>query len=262
VKPADSIEFSELMERVGAEDSGNFNYHLNKLTGRFIRQTDEGYSLRGAGSAVIRAMIKGTITDDVSLDTTPVDAKCPYCGSTVVIEYNNDRNVLFTRCSSCEPPVALLNRTAEEVFLAGTLWIEHHHMLRMKGVCPECTGATTSTLKLCEDHTAEGNQVCENCGSNNRIQILHVCSVCKLSSRLSAWIHIFTHPTVQSFYFDHGFGSFGPDYFKIWPKTIENQELVSEDPVEIEVAVNIDGDRLNVLLNEAGDVISVDEINS
>jgi DNA-binding transcriptional ArsR family regulator len=37
------LSFSELRERVGVRDSSRFNYHLQRLTGRFARKTDEGY---------------------------------------------------------------------------------------------------------------------------------------------------------------------------------------------------------------------------
>jgi hypothetical protein len=44
-----AVAFSELRERVGMRDSGQFNYHLDKLRGHFVRKTDAGYELRRAG---------------------------------------------------------------------------------------------------------------------------------------------------------------------------------------------------------------------
>jgi len=37
--------FSALRERVGVRDSGQFNYHLGKLVGHFVRKTADGYRL-------------------------------------------------------------------------------------------------------------------------------------------------------------------------------------------------------------------------
>lgn len=34
--------FSDLRSAVGMRDSGQFNYHLGKLTDQFVRQTDDG----------------------------------------------------------------------------------------------------------------------------------------------------------------------------------------------------------------------------
>lgn len=39
---ADPLSFSELRDRVWVSDSGQFNYHLDQLTGPFVGQTDEG----------------------------------------------------------------------------------------------------------------------------------------------------------------------------------------------------------------------------
>lgn len=49
--------FSELRERVGVTDSGWFNHHLDKLTGRFVRETDAGYGLNAAGQEVVGAVL-------------------------------------------------------------------------------------------------------------------------------------------------------------------------------------------------------------
>ena len=40
--PDDPRTFSELREAVGMRDSGQFNYHLDKLLGTFVRVTEEG----------------------------------------------------------------------------------------------------------------------------------------------------------------------------------------------------------------------------
>lgn len=126
----DRLSFSELRERVGAADSGNFNYHLNRLADHFIRRTEEGYELRYGGEQVIRAVLMGSITEDPNLRPVEIDAKCPYCGSAVEMRYEDDR--LMVRCTCCDgivsgeypvgtymsynfPPAGLRGRTPEEV---------------------------------------------------------------------------------------------------------------------------------------------------
>jgi DNA-binding HxlR family transcriptional regulator len=46
------LRFSTLRERVGTEDSGQFNYHLERLRGGLVRKTDGGYELTRAGRAL------------------------------------------------------------------------------------------------------------------------------------------------------------------------------------------------------------------
>ncbi|MCH7660071.1 MAG: helix-turn-helix transcriptional regulator [Euryarchaeota archaeon] len=48
----DPRSFSDLHAAVGVRDSGGFNYHLQKLVGSFVRRTDEGYELSGAGERI------------------------------------------------------------------------------------------------------------------------------------------------------------------------------------------------------------------
>jgi len=47
-----TISFSELLDRVGIRDSGQFNYHLGRLRGRFVDRTDDGYRLTSTGAAL------------------------------------------------------------------------------------------------------------------------------------------------------------------------------------------------------------------
>ncbi|WP_227354497.1 DUF7347 domain-containing protein [Haladaptatus salinisoli] len=76
------LAFSELRERVGIRDTGQFNYHLSKLRGRFVRETDGKYELGHAGERVVLA------TADLDADGTAAFAEarteesdeCAVCG--------------------------------------------------------------------------------------------------------------------------------------------------------------------------------------
>lgn len=46
---ADGLRFSTLRERVGAADSGRFNYHLRKLRGTLVRKDGDCYVLTPTG---------------------------------------------------------------------------------------------------------------------------------------------------------------------------------------------------------------------
>lgn len=48
-----ALPYSELFAAVDIRDSGNFSYHLEKLTGPFVRQTDNGYELKQTGINVV-----------------------------------------------------------------------------------------------------------------------------------------------------------------------------------------------------------------
>lgn len=50
------VPFSTLRKRVGVEDSGQFNYHLNRLAGHYIHHTTDGYALCQAGTDALDAI--------------------------------------------------------------------------------------------------------------------------------------------------------------------------------------------------------------
>ena len=51
---ASAVRFSDLFAALGIDDTGNFNYHLEKLRGHFVATTDGGYVLTGDGVEVAR----------------------------------------------------------------------------------------------------------------------------------------------------------------------------------------------------------------
>ena len=48
--------FSDLRSHVGVTDSGQFNYHLDRLCERLVARTDDGYVLTDTGQAVARLL--------------------------------------------------------------------------------------------------------------------------------------------------------------------------------------------------------------
>lgn len=46
------LRFSELRSAVGVRDGGRFNYHLDRLCGRLVEKTDDGYALSREGERV------------------------------------------------------------------------------------------------------------------------------------------------------------------------------------------------------------------
>lgn len=72
------LTFTELREAAEVRDTGRFNYHLTKLCGQFVRETDSGYALGHAGSRVIAAVdVADGGADPVATDH---DGECPVCG--------------------------------------------------------------------------------------------------------------------------------------------------------------------------------------
>ena len=85
-----TLSFSDLRERAGVADSGNFNYHLGKLEGRFVRNADDdggsGYALTPRGVRLAALAVAG-FEDPSFGDAEPLGADCPACGEPLAVAY-------------------------------------------------------------------------------------------------------------------------------------------------------------------------------
>jgi hypothetical protein len=148
-----ALGFSELRGMVGMRDSAQFNYHLQKLTPRFVRKSDDGYQLAWPGKYVVRAIIAGTLVGD-RLDPFPTEATCIDCHEPLVASYDGDR--LSIRCPACErlystwpfPPGALVDRDSEALLDAYDQWVRHEFSLGVSGVCADCGGCVDRALHV------------------------------------------------------------------------------------------------------------------
>lgn len=267
------VSFSDLRERAGVRDSGQFNYHLEKLTGPFVERTDEGYELRQRGHAFVQAVLAGTAGGEATLAPAEVDVPCPYCGAPTAVSYEDEH--LYHTCTECDgyhggheafPPgtlaarpftaAGLADRTPGEVLQAGRVQAKHERAMMVEGVCPACSGAVEPEVRQCRDHDATDG-TCPECGSVSPLQALYTCSVCKNAWMVGPKLRVATHPAVVGFYYERGVEfDVATDGARL---TAWDRELVSEDPVEIRVTVRCDGDRLDLTLDGELDVVAVRE---
>jgi transposase-like protein/DNA-binding transcriptional ArsR family regulator len=281
-----AVSFSKLFDRVGMADSGNFSYHLDKLVGHFVEETDDGYRLRNSGLKIIRAVIAGSGLETRRLPPNEIPRSCYHCGSPVELSYEDER--LYQICTGCEGnigpasaeqapegtlivyddfnPAGLSHRTPEEVFVAGTIEYIQGVKLLIRNVCPACSGPIRESLEICDSHAAPEGELCPNCGTSmrggwNEARVNYVCSICKHSASYPAWVAIFDHPAVVAFYHEYGFDmSYGLDdpevCGRLFDRLRKDQTLVSTDPVRIRVTVTYDGAELYLTLD--GDLAVVD----
>jgi len=273
------VTFSELRERVGGPDSGQFNYHIGKLKGKLIRSTDEGYKLRPAGEKIIRAVIAGSGLETPSLEPTEVAMSCPRCGASTAITYQSGR--LFQLCTECGgnfdetddlpqgtlyawrfEPAGLVGRTPEEMYRAASLGMIHRALALIDGVCPECFGTVDTEVNICENHNPEDEDVCSNCGRQDEILTLYECSVCKYTGGAAPSDIVSQHPAVIAFYYDRGVDFQYDLDFREVKRVVEleathQQTLESTDPVRINVTIQYEDEGLALLLDEEMNVLEV-----
>lgn len=274
-----TVTFSELLDRVEYDTSGNFSYHLQKLEGHFVETTADGYRLKQAGHRIVRAIIAGRGLADVTLPPTEIDADCTMCGEPLAIAYENEH--LYTVCTGCggkfsageeKPsgtvmgfafdPAGLARSSAEEIFAASTFRAMQKFTMQMGGLCPDCSGPVDSSIHVCEDHDSDG--ICLNCGRRDEIKGRWVCTVCKNSGHGPPGDNLVLHPRVVAFYADRGVDiGYNTTDFETIVRTLElmtthDQELVSTDPLRVRVTVRYGGDELRLVIDESMDVVDVE----
>lgn len=271
-----ALSFSELYRAVDFDNPGNFSYHLKQLVGYFIRKTDEGYELRRAGLKLVRSIIAGMGVEDLTLAPTLIDKKCQFCGAQAAVAYEDEW--LYILCTECEgfyanhdgmpegaltgmelDPAGVANREPAEMFRAAWTLAVHSLQCAVQGICNECSGSMTCELRICEDHDSDG--VCATCGRRFDVMAKFRCEVCKNHHMAPPRTVVASHPAVVAFYHDHGIPSqyetrnFADLAQQKRHVMAQEQELVSTDPVHIEVKVGYLDDELRLTLDEELNVV-------
>jgi hypothetical protein len=265
-----AVPFSELYERVGADDTGNFNYHLGRLTGHFVRRTAAGYELTAPGFSVVRAVVAGGVTGDPTRTPARVDATCTNCGAPVAVSYEDGPT--WVRCPACEgywprrggeilgfglPPTGLRDRDPDGVLAATLVYAVRRFETMSDGVCPECGGAVDASLAACADHDPAGG-VCDACDSRFLGVVTFVCDVCRFAWRCPGYAPVSHHPAVVSFYHDRGIEHRPATWAGLSRGVDWREERLSTDPPSLRITVSHDGERLRLTLDETGTVVDVD----
>jgi len=243
------LSYSELMDRAGVADSGRFNYHLDALVGTFVRKVEDGYVLHHPGHLVYQSIVAGVLTERPTGDSIEVGT-CPACGGTVTARYGTN-HLLTVRCSDCEttmdripaPPKVTDGREGVDLVDAAVQKQYHDLSLHRRGVCYGCGGRVERTLT----RGAEGwtppfdSQVyclltCEGCHEQLVTEPAHVA---------------LTTPTAASFFADHGRD---PAVTRSWDDVLaeakDGASVVSESPLEVAVPFELDGERVELRLDE------------
>jgi hypothetical protein len=211
-----TLPFSELYRRSNFDDSGQFNYHLDKLVGPFLRRTEDGYGLRHAARIVYRLAESGLLSDRGEAEVTTVETTCPRCGAgRARAVYEGDR--FWVRCEGCDrraavapfPPRALGNHEAERAPSAFDRYTMGLTVRAAENVCPWCASPLSASLEPATDGWPAVDWVVHR-------ECDHCCG----------WIHtrvhdlLRLHPAVVAFYHERGVDVLGRS---IW----EAEELLT-----------------------------------
>ncbi len=275
------LAFSDLRDRVGVADSGQFNYHLDKLDGHFISKGEGGYQLRQSAARVIEAVLSGTVIGSASLDTARIDAPCPYCGADIELTYREERMLL--RCPECPgsyadipstspaypvlpegsialyylPPAGVEGRSRREMLDAVLDWTYSEHLAIDRGVCPRCSGRFEFSIEACSDHTYPP-PMCQTCGRRSGVTVRSACVNCNHYRGHMLTDYVFYRPPVRPFFEARGIDPVLPAWEDMGAFYDVEEAVDSTDPFEARLTYTVDGDSVTVRVDGELDVAVVD----
>ena len=257
-----TVPFEVLRERVGVADSGRFNYHLGKLTNRFITQTNDGYQLRYAGTRVVGALLEGTYAPGNDLDI-PTEGSCPECNSDLRIRYQDERvHVVCSVCDHClsdfgVPPGVLADRDEEELSRIVDTHLRTLLGRARRGICPNCSGPMTTYVGDIDGVPLAFEREAEPPLSDGPPVSL-LCDRCHdLIGTVPVGL-LLDDPLVVSFLHNHGIN---PEEMPAWQlvnKLDTETTVTSDDPYLVVVEFETENDTLTVTIGRNGQTISTE----
>jgi hypothetical protein len=279
---AQPLSFSELRDRVAMHDSGQFNYHLEKLVGHFVAKGEDGYTLRRTGRRVVEAVFSGAVTETPSLTRTGVDETCNRCGAPIEITWDSGSVRMY--CTECAgtygrirgdrpaqpaergylgrlplPPAGVRNRAPDEVLRAAWTWGTLEIYAMAAGICPRCSATVETTTRVCDDHDASDG-LCPSCESVYAVHASTDCTNCIFEGGGAAALGLLSETELLTFLTDHGLNPIAPESIRVLNGVHGDydEEILQHDPLRARFTFHIVDDSLSVTVDDALAVVDSD----
>lgn len=280
----DPLGYSELLDRVEMRDSGQFNYHLGKLSGHFVRKTEDGYALRQAGRRVVQSVLSGAVTETPVLELTKIDEPCQVCGTPIAVSFHEERVEMY--CTECPglfgesmrtggpvsqtddgylgylplPPAGVKGRTPREVFQAAWTWGNLLMLSMASGVCPRCSAAVDFSIDVCEAHDATDG-LCDVCDRHWAASINLSCTNCIFDLDGALSLGLLANTNLLAFLTAHGLNPISPESITEIDRAQENydEEIVAVDPFKARLTFTVNHETLSLTVDDDLKVVDVTE---
>lgn len=261
------LRHAALRERVGVDDPGRFNYHLQKLGDQFVANGDEGYRLTPAGRRVVGAIESGEYTGDLIGETIPSDADCLRCGGRLDTHVEDGR--VYVSCRDCDtkvnsvdiPAIVLESTDIENLYSVLDRWVKRRLASTQYGFCHRCNGPIETALVSVDDEAAwEGRH--REWATKLPVEALYraTCPHCNTERHAMIPAVAVLQPAVVGFHHEHGIDVRSTPLTDLDWLEMGVASITNTDPLAVSVPITLDEETLSVIFD--ADVSLVDERRS
>lgn len=233
--------------RDGGYRQGNGEHDSSSWRSEARQVVPEPLGIEGVTCAVtiVGAIHSGTYRrgDPMELD---LDSLCTVCGGTIEATYEGER--VEVRCPGCErlftgfgfPPGGFEDRSMTELTSVLGRYVTTIFSFVLRGICFNCSGKTTGwlieeTAWIDDEAPACVEIACDRCGE-------------RTTSPVNCYLIL--HPAVVAFHYDHGVDIDTAEFWNLDLFRSESLTLLSEDPLLIRSTIELDGDRLELVVED------------
>lgn len=255
------MTFSELHDAVGIEDSGQFNYHLDRLVGQFVDKTGAGYELTASGVQINGAIEAGSYTASGGMEPIELDRPCATCGGTRTFYYEDE--TVQVDCDSCSvqarftvPPGAFVDCDREEIPGVAGRYLRSIIERLERGFCSRCDGPVERQVGRIVDSpawevpTEEAVDDMPFDDPHDVPSVEYECLQCGTQPTGGLTYSLLDHPEVVSFYHERAVDLRNRPIWEFALLGTEYERVQSTDPFRAVTTFSADGDELTVVVDE------------
>lgn len=250
--PGRGLSYTALRDRVPVDDNGRFNYHLDKVVGRYVEKHDDRYRLTWLGILAYRFLVAGRFSAAPVTRQFDLDDPCHRCDDRVTARYTEDQ-VLYVDCTGCGlrtmmihvPQHGIASASDETLLSAGATRYRTHIESLTAGHCPWCSGRVSAAVHRTTD-ARRGQPV-----------VTYLCRDCGGVYFPSLGGTLLSHPAVVAFCHERGVDLSRHPWTIPFASAPDRATVTSTDPFRVAIDVRHDGERCRVVVDRDRSVRSI-----
>jgi hypothetical protein len=243
------LSFGEIRSGVGVSDPGQCHYHVDRLVGRFVRKTDEGYVLSPAGWRLVGAIVSGGLTTSLESTRVPAAGACSECGGGLRARLREGGVAIecvdcgFVQTDPDVPPGALAGWDREAIPTVVGRYVRLWEVAASHGFCPNCECRVDRGVRRPGESATASRPAAPDWfeGDDTDALVVTACRGCGFWWHASVAIAALSEPAVVGFHHEHGIDLRDRPWWTLDHLPL-GECVVTDDPRRVQVRMELDGD--------------------